>query len=460
MKNSHHFNSKRRGVGTIVAGAIIAAILFTAVYTYFYVIMQSEVTRGENEVSARQAVTSKQTEQFSAVTYNNSGTVGLVVNNTGAIPIQLAYMSAYKSNSMPLSPPSGALSTGLNSGKGSVLSTSLNANSSTYTFAVITSRGNLAYAQWPPAFIANKANVTYIANNASNYAISNALGSVEVSFKSLGYIQNRAAGTHDGTIDQRGWSVNFTSLGARGYPAFYLAGNPTILTVKARNVDPSGADFVPSKHSVVILSLGGQNNNQSPPVYLCYVNEQTHQISAYDENTANKVTIPNSYAKMSNSSYGWVNLYFCGSSPGGTGSWTPSTNNVDISPVFMIIRGIYPQTNQDYGQSIPYQAATLVNSLNLCLKVHNNANTCSTSTGDQYTGSANTANQQVDLQGLSGPYDTTISWIDNTGKNTILLSHTNAAVPAIPIPYASKGTYIIQVEDAAEDVTHLTFQLN
>jgi hypothetical protein len=233
-----------------------------------------------------------------------------------------------------------------------------------------------------------------------------------------------------------------------------------------RNLDSSGADLLLDSHTVLYTAPGGQNNNQSPAAYICYINEQTHTVSGYNQFGSNSITLRNVYYQITDPNAGWVNLYFCSTSPGGTNPWGPTAFATDITPVFLIIRGTFSPTtdNTYYSQTITFQAVSLTSSnFNACLK-KTLADICSNSLNDDYTGIANTqvGNQPVVYCHISStsPYNTTISWIDHNGKVTVLANLATVAVVQFNIPDAPAGYYIVQVQDKSGNVWPMTFKLS
>jgi hypothetical protein len=298
--------------------------------------------------------------------------------------------------------------------------------------------------------------------NQTRIVLSQSLGSFQIEFKSLGMIRYTATQTLNG-VAQNGWNVNFTSAGGRGYPAFYLPDSqPTILTVKMRNEDPSGQDLTLYKNTVLTFSLAGQNNNQSPPAYICYVDEKTNTIYPYNERGQYKVVIPNALKYGSNYTQGWVNIYFCASSAGTTTAWSPGAlQSTDVTPVFMVVRGAFTNIYTEYGQTLPYQAVALTSSsFSACLK--NSAVTCSSgSSTDKYQGSVG---DTVYVSISSGsPYNTTAIWINPDGTTIPLFVNKSTNPPytfTVPNVVGGGRYYGIQVTDTNYNIYSMTFKVN
>jgi hypothetical protein len=155
-KSSHSRRSRRharRGVGTIIAGALIAGILFTSVYVYFSTIMQSQETRGKADAEIQQLENEKRMENIVALTAENINThkIDIIVNNTGTIPMQITALFVYDSAFVPVTPPTGTQNVTINGGRFHVFNTHLDADPNTqYKVDVISERGNVVSAPWPP----------------------------------------------------------------------------------------------------------------------------------------------------------------------------------------------------------------------------------------------------------------------------------------------------------------------
>lgn len=175
----------RRGVGTIIAGAMIAGILFTSVYVYFWTIMQSQEVRGKADAEIQTLDNEKRMEDIVAVTAENMTThkIDIMVNNTGTIPMKLTALFVYDNAFVPLTPPSGAVDVTINGGRYIVFPTLLDADpTKNYKMDVISERGNVVSAPWPPNDLFLSQNqVTQVTNIISNQTASDSKIGVAIS---------------------------------------------------------------------------------------------------------------------------------------------------------------------------------------------------------------------------------------------------------------------------------------
>lgn len=165
------FVTSRRGVGAIIGGAILAAILFTAVYIYFFVILEGQTTRGKEDARIQQLNNEKKLEVFSVQTVKNltSNKINVLVNNTGSVPMELKYMYFYNSTFAPVIPPSGKLVATINGGQTKVVYTTLNSDlTKKYTIHVVSGRGNVGAASWPPKDTLTQTQTIQVTNITQN----------------------------------------------------------------------------------------------------------------------------------------------------------------------------------------------------------------------------------------------------------------------------------------------------
>src|SRR6185295_7397877 len=94
MTDKHEIKRTRsqRGVGSIIGGVILAAILFTSVLVFFITMLKSEQAKTSYEILAAQANQDKASERFSVVREHDlvlSGGIYIVVhiNNDGSLPL-------------------------------------------------------------------------------------------------------------------------------------------------------------------------------------------------------------------------------------------------------------------------------------------------------------------------------------------------------------------------------------
>ena len=401
---------------------------------------------------------------------NNSTATGLAETITPVVQTSLSCAAGPGCSLTPKVTPAGGVNLG--SGATAVFKSvyyvaAPDKTSMTFNASIVgAAKGNYALEKGRVQLI-NSTETSFYAEitNQTRIVLSQSLGSFQIEFKSLGMIRNVVDPMYSG-VPQNGWNVNFTSVGGRGYPAFYLPdAQPTILTLKMRNEDPSGQDLTLYKNTVLTFSLAGQNNNQSPPAYICYFDEKTNPptIHPYNERTQYKLVIPNALKYGSNYTQGWVTIYFCASSAGSTSPWSPGAlQSTDVTPVFMVVRGAFTNIYTEYGQTLPYQAVGLTSSsFTACLKAAGSGSTCSSGLNNMYSGSVG-APVQININ-TGSPYNTTAIWINPDGTTIPLFVNNSAAppytfnVPAVP---GGGKYYAIQVTDSNYNIYSMTFKVN
>lgn len=88
----------RRGIGAIIGGSILAMILFTSVFIYFLVVMQTESEKSKNEAQAARFDEEKKTETYTVgpvTTTTDPGGAELLqvrVHNSGSLPLEARYV--------------------------------------------------------------------------------------------------------------------------------------------------------------------------------------------------------------------------------------------------------------------------------------------------------------------------------------------------------------------------------
>jgi len=229
-------------------------------------------------------------------------------------------------------------------------------------------------------------------------------GSMQLDFKAFGVIYQQL-GTRDG-VDQRGWDAVVASKysSVAGYPGFQLmtitesGGAQAVSTTEvvviesARNLDQSAQDLTLTRFSGMNPSLGATQGPNNPLNFVCKEDKATKTLTAYNENTANKVlpTVP----ITAGLTVGWTEVYFCSQNPGAASpTWTPAgLKFANLTPLFLVARGDFAD-GSPYSQTIPYQAFTVgkgpgTSILNSCL-LESNTNTACPAYGTNQGADAN-----------------------------------------------------------------------
>lgn len=159
------------GVGAIIGGVILAAILFTSVFLYFLVQAQTQSERGKTDVQATRVDEAQRQEVVSVssfVTPITNGTgydlIPIKIDNTGPLPVNATYAVVARNddavnrqvNSLQLASENNRVTDQvINPGSSAIFlvaSTDKTLdNSKTYHIDVISDRGNVIGTQWPPA---------------------------------------------------------------------------------------------------------------------------------------------------------------------------------------------------------------------------------------------------------------------------------------------------------------------
>src|SRR5437867_4362870 len=100
---SRRSSRERRGIGAIIGGTILAAIIFTSFFTYFMTVMQSQSEKGKVDMQASTADDEKKMEIYkvsSATCGSNPCTTAfpIIVNNTGPVPLNATYAVVFPVN--------------------------------------------------------------------------------------------------------------------------------------------------------------------------------------------------------------------------------------------------------------------------------------------------------------------------------------------------------------------------
>jgi hypothetical protein len=99
--NSSNFARERRGVGAIIGGVILAAILLTTVMVYFITILNNEKAKTSYEILASQATQDKAAEKFTVPRAHDLSDFGgdfhinIQISNNGSLPLVVSKILLY-----------------------------------------------------------------------------------------------------------------------------------------------------------------------------------------------------------------------------------------------------------------------------------------------------------------------------------------------------------------------------
>lgn len=369
----------RRGVGGIIAGVILMAIIFTSVLVFFVTINNNEKARFGYEIAAQEEERKKATEDFSVY---DSAIVGNVVSvrieNTGPIPMTASKMLTYCVSGPDCTNPANVptttadISVTLNPGD----STSQNlpvSSGNVYRVDIISERGNIETFgcdfDVDECKIPGEESIDDEIEGAVNEGIVQGTGSLQLDFNSFGLLlpdlssrtDDLLQGLGEPSIDQRGFEVIVSSRygNVTGYPAFDIPGDlNAVLVENLRNLDPSGEDIKLTRYTGLQI-LSGVQGSERDSVFIC-IRDGT-SFTAYDEET-NYITIPHTELDAPRTE-GWVEVYFCTTDPASTQSsdpWEADTAKFSsMNGILMIARGTFEDSGKAYGQTVPYQAVTV-----------------------------------------------------------------------------------------------------
>jgi hypothetical protein len=211
-------------------------------------------------------------------------------------------------------------------------------------------------------------------------------GSLQLDFKAFGVIYPQL-GMRDG-VDQTGWDATVASKysSAHGYPGYQLMtitakggsqNSPAVSTTQlivvesARNLDQSGEALTLTRFSGINPSLGAIQGSNSQLSFICHENTSAKTVTAYDEDTANKI-LPH-VALNAGPTVGWTEMYFCTTLAGKSPNYfsPEDLKFANLTPLFLVARGDF-EDGSPYSQTIPYQAFTIgkgpgTNIMNACL---------------------------------------------------------------------------------------------
>ena len=366
--------SERRGVGAIIGGVILIAILTTSVLVYFVTIANNEKTKTGLELNALSGANEKQTEKY-LVSRNSTitaGNLGVQIINNGPIPMVASTMLVYCTNGlgctdpraptpMPLTPP-----LTLNAGESSPQQMIPVSNGNSYRIDVISERGNIVSST---ECIVNTGVCEEDGAGEGGGdpgvipdGVIQGTGSLQLDFKSFGVIYPQYQ-VRNG-IDQTGFSSRAGN--ATGYPAFMVpAGPQTYLVERVRNLDPEGNTINLNRSSGMTISQGKCTSGQCAPVYLCSATNDINgnivagTVAALNDPTIN-VSIP-ATPLTADINTGWQDLVLCSNAQNSVGAWNVQGQMSNINSAFMVARGTYAGTNFPYAQTIPYQSIIVAN---------------------------------------------------------------------------------------------------
>ena len=382
-------SGERRGVGAIIGGVILAAIMVTTVLVYFLTILNNDKAKTGYELEASQLNQEKAAEKMiiarnTDLTADNK--IAIRVDNEGSLPLIMSRLLLYCiSATCPTPAPTEELpALTLNGGKSDSREVGPVVNGLTYRIDIISERGNIVSAKECKVNIVG-AGPGICENDAGdpgdpeppcltcavNEGIVQGTGSLQLDFRAFGSIYPQL-GARDG-IDQRGWSVKTASSygSVTGYPAFEIPYQAHVFFVeRVRNLDPSGEDISLTRKTALITNQGTVPSGQQSVVYLCSLNPAgTDGVDAYNEVTASKL-IPNTPITADKFT-GWEEIAFCTENPGSdynrgndscgssaaSSGYCPAHTNEQLNGIIMVARGAFTATLSQYGQTIPYQSA-------------------------------------------------------------------------------------------------------
>ncbi|WP_415281157.1 hypothetical protein [Candidatus Nitrososphaera sp. FF02] len=371
-------DKSRRGVGGIIAGVILMAIIFTSVLVFFVTINNNDRARFGYEKASQEEEKEKAIEDFGVRdSSTTSSTVTVVVENTGPIPMRASQMLAYCVSgpdcTNPEVPSTTDISVTLNPGDSTTENIAVSSGN-VYRVDVISERGNIETFSCDfdvDECVVLEDDIEDEIEGAVNEGIVQGTGSLQLDFNSFGLLlpdltsrtDDLLQGLGQSAVDQRGFEVVVSSRygSATGYPAFDIPGGlEAVLVEKVRNLDPNGEDLRLTRYTGLQV-LSGIQGSQPDTVFICMrsgtsftaYNEQTnYQIIANTEITAPRTE-------------GWHELYFCSTDPSSTQSsdpWVVEASTSKFSPmngILMIAKGTFEDSQAGYGQTVPYQAISV-----------------------------------------------------------------------------------------------------
>jgi hypothetical protein len=388
--NSKAFNRRRRGVGAIIGGVILAAILVTTVLVYFVTILNNEKAKTSYEIQAQQEDRNKDTENFTvnralSVTADN---LAFNVENRGPIPLvasrALVYCEMGCDDFAPTTPMETlSLDEVLSPGETFASSTGsgdlISDNSHKYRIDIISDRGNIVSSI--PCTVEidgtcledegdDPTGCPECAGTAEKI-IAQQTGSLQLEFKSFAAIYPRWGSIND--VDQKGFDVQ--NGNATGYPgSAVLRQDRVVLVERMRNLDPSTEDMMLTRQTGLAVTLGKATSGQPTTIYLCTPDLGAKMFTPWTEGSPNlplTYTVPGTPAPE-----GFQNFYFCSKDKQGETNWWDNRDSTKFDPlngVFMVARGwlgATGETSETYSQTIPYQSLFVTPTALSCLKTN------------------------------------------------------------------------------------------
>jgi hypothetical protein len=480
---------ERHGVGVIIGGVILAAILLTSVFTFYITILNNDKAKSSYEIQSQQETRNKETEDYLVdrdVTIT-AGSVAVDVINTGSIPMVASHALLYCSSGasctntgIPIQDQD--ITSVLNPGEslsmtvGGVGATMVAGN--TYTINVVSERGNILSST--NCTVQSTGTCSEDADSTGFDAVAQGTGSVQLDFKSFAAIFPDFQ-VRDG-VDQTGRYTKSSDV--KGYPGTNLYGDiDTIIVQRLRFLNNNDEQLRLTKNTAFISAFGGTKGNHP---HLNYVCSTTGDPITLPSSTYNNDILLEDVPSPYDTSLGWHNVYFCRESdnnglPLGTlDSWRPNTDySLGINPVFMVMRAKYETSQVDYAQTIPYQAFQLngdadgaISGLVACIYTFasNSATACdaqtSTMTGttSRYDYSAPAGTQvyiHVNSGGGAGTSPYYVEWINHDGTSECLTPIVSGACSTsglnvnrnilitIPASATSNEYYTVKVTDSS-----------
>ena len=148
--NQKRGRRERRGVGAIIGGVILMAILLTTVLVYFITIQDNEKAKTSYEIKAAQASQDKQAEKYAVLrdTGLSGNNLSVSINNEGSMPMVVSKVLLYCISAGCTSPEPVEIppSLTLNAGESTTRLAGPVSNTLTYRVDVISERGNIVSA--------------------------------------------------------------------------------------------------------------------------------------------------------------------------------------------------------------------------------------------------------------------------------------------------------------------------
>jgi archaellum component FlaF (FlaF/FlaG flagellin family) len=449
---------ERRGVGAIIGGVILAAILLTTVMVYFITILNNEKAKTSYEMISSEVTQDKAEETFLISRAHeidgNTDRISIRVSNNGSISLIASKILVYcisagcvnpdpTDTSVTPPPPITAIPPvpiTLNAAEAVSVQVGPVFDALTYRIEVVSERGNIVAA--------NECMVNLTLNICENDSIGGeeeeenpcatcpitegiiqGTGYVQLDFRAFGSIYSNL-GDRAG-VNQRGWLVETASPygTVTGYPAFEImfspsngagvAHYPITFVEKMRNLDLYNETLTLTRSSSLLTNIGKEQSNQVDIEFICNATKTFSATGAptggsllgYEE-TSRPTILP--WTPLdAESTEGWQEVFFCTSTPGsGTANYAPRNTFNSFHPLFIVLRGTYEPSHMDYGQTIPYQSAlpggASMDTFEACLRASNTlSSTCPGPDTNCSTSSCGAINHdlvyEADLGTMTGP---------------------------------------------------------